>query len=223
MTALARTPGGDQPLWPPLYPIVDIEVSAAAGWEPRALARAYVAGGARVLQLRAKALPARDCLALATALVEDLRAEGARLIVNDRADIARLAGAAGVHVGQDDLSPADVRRVVGPDAVIGLSTHSVAQIAAALEQPIDYLAIGPVYGTQTKDTGYEAVGLAMVSAAAERAHAVGCPVVAIGGIRLATAREVWEAGADSLAVITDLVGSDPAGRVEQWLRARAGR
>lgn len=223
MSAFARTSGGDRAPWPPLYPIVDVEVSAAAGWDPRLLARAYVAGGARLLQLRAKTLPARDFLSLATTLTADLAAEGARLIVNDRADLALLAGAAGVHVGQDDLAAIDVRRLVGPDAIVGLSTHTADQIAAALDLPIDYLAIGPVYGTRTKDTGYDAVGLAMVGAAARRAHAAGCPVVAIGGIRLANAREVWEAGADSLAVITDLVGEDPAARVEEWLRGWPGR
>ena len=141
---------------------------------------------------------------------------GALVIVNDRADVAALCGAAGVHLGQDDLPPAAVRSLLGPDATIGYSTHSAEQIAGAVSQPVSYVAVGPVFGTRTKDTGYQAVGLDLVSAAA----AAGThPVVAIGGITLDTAPAVLGAGATAVAVIGDLLSTgDPAGRVRDYLQ-----
>jgi thiamine-phosphate pyrophosphorylase len=138
--------------------------------------------------------------------------------VNDRADIAALAGADGVHVGQDDLPPRHVRRVVGDRAIVGLSTHTLEQVDAALDAPISYLAIGPVFGTATKTTGYEPIGLERVGSAAQRARARGLPLVAIGGITLARAAFVVEAGAASVAVIGDLLaGGDPEARVRAYL------
>ena len=182
------------------------------GLEPRELAEAFLAGGARILQLRDKSRSASVRLALAEDLVRLAHAAGARLIVNDRADIARLAGADGVHVGQDDLSVDEVRLVLGPDAIVGLSTHDDAQMAAAARTTATYIAVGPIYGTATKDTGYAARGLDLVRLAAT----TGKPVVAIGGITLERAPEVLEAGATSVAVISDLVSSgDPERRVRQ--------
>ena len=146
----------------------------------------------------------------------------AQLIVNDRADIARLAGAGGVHVGQDDLAPEAVRRIVGPGSIVGVSTHTTAQLDQAVREPVDYVAIGPVFGTASKSTGYEAVGLAMVEQAAARAHARGLPVVAIGGITLDRAADVVAAGADSVAVISDLLAtSNPRARVQAYLERLA--
>jgi thiamine-phosphate pyrophosphorylase len=202
---------------PTLYPIVDVDVSARAGWDPRDLARAYVAGGARWLQLRAKSLESGAFLELVTAVVDDAAGEGARVIVNDRADIARLSGAAGVHVGQEDLSATDVRAIVGEAATVGLSTHTLEQVRGALAEPISYLAVGPVFGTRTKNTGYDAVGTEMVTAAQALAHASGVPVVAIGGITLENAASVIAAGAASLAVITDLMVGDPTTRVRAYI------
>jgi len=151
------------------------------------------------------------------------REAGAIFVVNDRADLAALCGADGVHVGQDDLSPAHVRTVVGSDAIVGLSTHDDAQIADAVAQPVSYLAIGPVFGTVTKATGYEAVGLDQVRRAAAAAHQAGLPLVAIGGITLVRAASVLNAGADAVAVISDLIPADatePADqRARQWLNA----
>jgi len=141
-----------------------------------------------------------------------------QLIVNDRADIARLAGAAGVHVGQDDLPPDAARRIVGRERIVGLSTHTTAQVDAAVREPVNYIAIGPVFGTASKATGYDAVGLAMVQQAAARAHARGLQVVAIGGITLDRAEEVVRAGADAVAVISDLLRTgDPRARVREYL------
>jgi thiamine-phosphate pyrophosphorylase len=141
-----------------------------------------------------------------------------QLIVNDRADIARLAGAAGVHVGQDDLPPQAARRIAGPERIVGVSTHTTAQLDAAVREPVDYVAIGPVFGTASKATGYDAVGLAMVEQAAARAHARGLQVVAIGGITLDRAADVVRAGADAVAVISDLLHTgDPRARVRDYL------
>ena len=181
------------------------------------LARAYLSGGARLLQLRAKALDGGPFLDLASSILDAARRAGAAVIINDRADIAVLSGADGVHVGQEDLSPSDVRRIVGDDMLVGLSTHTPDQIASALTAPISYMAIGPVFSTVTKATGYDGIGLDAVREAARRAAAAGLPVVAIGGITLDTAADVIAAGARSVAVITDLLGSDPASRVRQYL------
>ena len=191
---------------PRLYPILDVDLCRARGLEPLAVLAAFLEGGATFLQLRDKTLSTAERLRLAEAAVSQARAAGARLIVNDRADIARLSGADGVHVGQDDLSVDDVRRIVGPDAIVGLSTHDAAQIEAAARTSASYIAVGPIYSTATKDTGYSARGLDLV----RRAVLVGRPVVAIGGITLERAPEVFAAGATSVAVISDLLREDPA-------------
>lgn len=143
----------------------------------------------------------------------------ARVIVNDRVDLARLSGAAGVHVGQDDLSPADARALLGPSAVVGFSTHNIEQIARAAREPVTYIAVGPTFATTTKSTGYVPVGLELVAAAARIAH--DRPIVAIGGITLETAPLVLRAGATMVAVIGDLLaGNDPAARVASYNRLR---
>jgi thiamine-phosphate pyrophosphorylase len=198
-----------------LYPIVDADVCRERGLEPRALALACLHGGARVVQLRVKTGSSARFLDLATQIVDAAGPFGAAVIVNDRADIARMARAAGVHVGQDDLPPDAVRDVLG-GGVIGLSTHDPQQVDEALRTAADYVAVGPVFGTATKDTGYSARGLELVGRAAGR----GKPVVAIGGITLARAPEVIGAGAGSVAVITDLLsGGDPESRVREYIRA----
>lgn len=202
----------------PLYAILDADVAAAAGWTLVDLASACLAGGATFLQVRAKSAVSGWLLDTAAAIVELARPSGALVVVNDRADVARLAGADGVHLGQDDLAPAAARRLVGDTAIVGLSTHTPAQIDAALAQPISYLAIGPVFRTSTKATGYEAVGLDRVRHAASRAAARQLPVVAIGGITLESAADVLAAGAASVAVISDLLsGGDPERRVRSYL------
>jgi thiamine-phosphate pyrophosphorylase len=201
-----------------LYAILDADLAERAGWTLVDLAAACLGGGARLLQIRAKQARGGWLVDTARAIVARAASVGAAVIVNDRADVATLAGAAGVHVGQDDLSPAAVRRLAGPDAIVGLSTHTVEQIDAALAQPISYLAIGPVFGTATKATGYDAVGLARVAEAAARAAARQVPVVAIGGITLETAADVRRAGAASVAVISDLLRTrDPEARVRAYL------
>ncbi len=203
---------------PPLHAIVDVEVANQHGWTALDLALACLDGGARVIQLRAKVAASGDFLDLCDAVIARAAPYAdARIIVNDRVDLARMCGAAGVHVGQDDLCPAAVRRVLGDDAIVGISTHSTAQVTEVLAMPVSYVAVGPVFGTTTKDTGYPAVGLALVEAAVALCGAR--PVVAIGGITLERAGSVWRAGATSVAVIGDLLaGNDPAARVADYNR-----
>lgn len=185
----------------------------ARGLDPLTVARACLAGGARLLQVRGKEEGSAAFLALADALVSETRRAGGRLVVNDRVDIARMSGADGVHVGQDDLPAEDARRLLGPDAIVGVSTHDPAQVERALTSPATYIAVGPIYGTATKDTGYAARGLDLVRYAAGR----GKPVVAIGGITLERGADVLAAGASSLAVITDLLDGDVERRVRAFL------
>lgn len=144
------------------------------------------------------------------------------MIVNDRADISRLAGADGVHLGQDDLEPAAVRQILGGTAVIGVSTHSVDQVRVACRMPVDYIAIGPLFGTTTKTTGYQAVGTELVSRARAVLASAGveAAIVAIGGITIERVPSVLRAGADSVAVISDLLATGhPEARVREYLRA----
>jgi thiamine-phosphate pyrophosphorylase len=207
----------------PLYVICDEDVCARVGWSLTDYAAACLDGGARLLQVRMKRAPGRMFLETALAIAERARDVGATVIVNDRADIARLSGAEGVHIGQDDLSPRQVRAVVGTEAVVGLSTHTPEQLTVAVDEPIDYVAIGPVFGTMTKDTGYEAVGLSRVRQAVSIASARGLPVTAIGGITLDCAPAVLAAGATSLAVISDLLATgNPSKRVAEYLRDLRG-
>ncbi len=219
---MSRRAGPDSAAFrlPPLYAILDATVARARGWEPASLARAFLAGGARLVQVRAKDLPSGAFLELCQTVVGMAAPLGAAVIVNDRADLARLAGAAGAHVGQDDLPAAAVRSLLGAGAIVGLSTHDEAQIAAGARGDASYLAVGPVFGTTTKETGVEAVGLDLVRHAV--AHGGGKPVVAIGGITLERAAEVVAAGA-SAAVISDLLAAgDPEARVRDYVRRLAG-
>ncbi len=178
-------------------------------------ARAILDGGAPYMQIRAKHLPSSAFLRLCDTVVRVAESYPTTIIINDRADLVLMCGAAGTHVGQEDLAPTDVRRLLGPTTVIGYSTHTRAQLEAASAEPITYVAVGPVFGTLTKATGYEPVGLAMVAEAVRLSK--GLPVVAIGGITLETAPEVIAAGASGVAVISDLfVGGDPSARVAAY-------
>lgn len=209
-----------------LYAILDVDLVSARGWAPLDVADVWLAAGVRLMQLRAKALASGPLQALADALVARAQTVGAQVIINDRADIAALSGADGVHVGQDDLAPAAVRTIVGPEMVVGLSTHDDSQVVAAVGEPVSYVAIGPVFGTRTKDTGYGAVGLGQVTRAAAIVHAAGLSLVAIGGITRGNARDVLDAGADSVAVISDLLPADEsqlAARAHEWRRLLSGR
>jgi len=197
---------------PRLYAIVD---PLDTGRAPQALAAALLDGGARLLQLRLKDAPARVLLEEARAIVALVRAHGAMLIVNDRADVAAAAGADGVHLGQDDLPVAAARAVLPPGTLVGVSTHDLAQAAAAERDGADYLGVGPMFATTTKADALAPRGLALL--AAVRA-AVRCPLVAIGGITPETAPAVLAAGADAVAMIAALVRpADPAAAVRALL------
>lgn len=186
-----------------------------------ALADAYLAGGARFIQIRSKQHASGPFLEVCEDLVARAHAAGAIVIVNDRADIAKLSAADGVHVGQDDLEPASARRILGGASIVGVSTHTAEQVRLAAAMSVDYVAVGPIFGTSTKDTGYRDVGTSFVREAAAILRAADCelPLVAIGGITLERAPEVIRAGAASVAVISDLLSTgNPETRVREYLR-----
>jgi thiamine-phosphate pyrophosphorylase len=195
---------------PRFYPILE----PSRGLDLGAQVQALIDGGAAMIQIRHKGVWSQNLLDSARAAQLSLPL----LIVNDRADVAAMVGA-GVHVGQDDLPPADARRLC-KDATLGLSTHSPAQTAAADREPVDYIAIGPVFATASKANPDPAVGLDGVRQA--RSH-TGKPLVAIGGITRRNACSVLEAGADAIAVIGDLYPVELSGkslqsRVEEWCK-----
>lgn len=189
-----------------LYPIVDVDALSQRGIDVLAFAERVLGARPRYLQLRAKSLGARDTLALLRALVPLCRAAGVPLFANDRPDLALLAGADGVHVGQDDLPLAEVRRFA-PNLRVGLSTHDLPQLEAALERAPDYVAFGPVFSTSSKARPDPVVGVAGLREAAERARSRGVELVAIGGIDRPRAREIAETGAIA-AVIAALLPED---------------
>ncbi|MCX6539665.1 MAG: thiamine phosphate synthase [Acidobacteria bacterium] len=211
----------------PLYAIVDADVALRAGWTVADLAGAFLDGGARLIQLRAKLASGRDFLRWAERLVDKARPAGAHIIINDRVDVAAMAAADGAHVGQDDLPPRRVRDMLGARALVGLSTYTDTQLSDGLTEPVSYLAVGPVFTTGTKETGYPAGGLDLVRRAARilaehatQTNGARMPLVAIGGITLEHAPDVIRAGADSVAVVSDLLSTDdPAGRTRAFLRA----
>lgn len=193
-----------------------------SGWTLPALADAYLAGGARFIQIRSKHAASGPFLGMCEDVVARARKAGATVIVNDRADIAKLSAADGVHVGQEDLDPASARRILGGAAIVGISTHSPDQVRAASKMAVDYIAVGPIFGTSTKDTGYRDVGTSFVREAADMLRQAGCttPIVAIGGMTLERAPDVIRAGAASVAVISDLLSTGhPETRVREYLRA----
>ena len=213
---MATTVAGSRDALPSrLYVICDVEALARVSWEPLAFVDACLSAGATFFQIRAKTLEAGAFAALTRRILA--RVSGAAtVIVNDRVDVALVTGASGAHVGQDDLSPGAVREQLGPTALVGVSTHTEQQLAVALVAPVSYVAIGPVFGTTSKDTGYDARGLSMVAHAREAAGSR-MPIVAIGGVTPERAAEVMRAGADAVAVIGGLVGPDPGACVARYL------
>jgi thiamine-phosphate pyrophosphorylase len=208
---------------PRLYPILDLDSLAERRLEPLEVLDAWLAGGVMFWQLRAKTLSSGTLLALIDTAVERSHRVGARVIVNDRADLALMAGADGVHVGQTDLPATAVRNLAAEPFVVGLSTHSSAQVDAACLEPVSYVAIGPVFATTSKVGATDpAVGIDGVRSAAARAAARGVPVVAIGGVTLEAAPLVLAAGAASVAVISDLLVGNPAARIRQYQKALSG-
>jgi thiamine-phosphate pyrophosphorylase len=187
---------------PRVYALTDIRLSGLSHAEQVDL---LSAGGATLIQLREKEMPAREFYEQAKAAVEVAARRGVQLIINDRVDVALAVGAHGVHLGQDDMPPEAARQLLGPNTVIGYSTHNIEQAIAATKLPIDYLAIGPIFTTTSKSDTAPVLGLDGLRSVRQ---AIGTfPLVAIGGITHSNASKVVEAGADSVAVISALLSN----------------
>ena len=200
--------------FPRFYPIIDTARLSQAGVDPADLAEALAVAGVQIAQYRHKGEFTREKFAEAEQVGDILQRAGVKFIVNDRADIALMLQADGVHLGQDDLPPSAVRRIVGDRLLIGFSTHNPQQLLAADGEPVDYLAIGPIFATGSKqnpDPVVGTTGLARVRALTSK------PLVTIGGLTRANARQTLEAGADSVAVISDLFDADQRSTASEWI------
>jgi thiamine-phosphate pyrophosphorylase len=198
---------------PCVYPILDTESLERCHISLDTAAAAFLEGGAAILQIRHKAHWSRDFFAAARQVARLCRESGAPLIVDDRADFALLLEA-GLHVGQDDFSPRDARKLLGSEAILGFSSHNMAQLVAAGGEPVDYVAIGPVFATASKRNPDPVVGVGEIRRCRSLIEK---PLVAIGGITLENAAAVWAAGADSVAIIGALL---PAPATVRSLRER---
>lgn len=208
--------------FPRVYPILDTETLAQYGIALDIAAAALLEGGAGILQVRQKGHWTRQVFASARQVANLCREAGAVLVVNDRADFAMLLEG-GLHIGQEDLAPRDARKLIGPDALLGFSSHNLEQLSAAGGEPVDYVALGPVYPTSSKHNPDPVVGVDEVR---RLRPLIEKPLVAIGGITRANAAGVLNAGADSVAVISDLVPQSPTARslrerMEEWQRIAA--
>jgi thiamine-phosphate pyrophosphorylase len=198
---------------PRFYPILDTAAIERCGGELVSSAEALLAAGAKILQLRHKAHFHGSLFDQAQRIAHLCNDAGALFVINDRADVAMLLNAA-VHVGQDDLPAAEVRRLAGKARTIGFSTHNEAQLRAAADEPIDYVALGPIFGTSSKQNPDPQVGVEELRRLKPLAQV---PLVAIGGITRITATSVWSAGADSIAVVGDLYPNVRAS-AEEWMK-----
>lgn len=187
---------------PRVYPLTDVEMSALSHADQ---VRLLSLGGASLIQVREKHQPPLKFYEQVMAAVSEARQSGVQIIVNDRVDVALACPAHGVHLGQDDMPPDAARRLMGPEAIIGYSTHSVEQAQKALTLPIDYIAIGPIFDTATKSGTSPTLGLEGLRAVRKVVGAF--PLVAIGGISLTNAATVIEAGADCVALISALLSA----------------
>jgi len=187
---------------PPLYAILDPEQTKDRA--PEAVLRDLLEGGAAILQLRVKTMAPSDFFQLAQRARAWTRTHGCKLIVNDRVDIALACHADGVHLGQEDLPLLVGRRLMGAK-LVGISTHDIEQAQEAERNGADYIGFGPMFGTTTKDTGYAARGVDMLR---KIRAAVKLPIVAIGGINEQNVQQVWQAGAESAAIISDILGTE---------------
>jgi len=198
---------------PPFYPILDAAAVERAGLDTLEAVQGLVDAGARIVQFRWKGPYTRRAYETALAVGEIVRQAGALYVINDRTDIALLAGADGVHVGQTDLPPQAVRSMVGEKLFVGLSTHNEAQLRAAAAEPIDCVALGPIFGTASKENPDPEVGVDELRRLAQLAAR---PLIAIGGVTLETAPAVLDAGASCCAVISDWMRGDWRGRSRAW-------
>jgi thiamine-phosphate pyrophosphorylase len=197
---------------PPLYVILDAALLTTSELD---IAKKLSDAGVRLFQYRNKRGSSRELLQACTGLANELAPRGATFFVNDRPDVAYLSGASGVHIGQHDLPVPEARTVLGPGKLVGVSTHNLEQFRAAAAMDADYLALGPIFATDSKANPDPVVGTDMIRKARQLTRK---PIVAIGGITLERAKEVMEAGADSAAVISDILRApDPAKRARQFL------
>jgi thiamine-phosphate pyrophosphorylase len=201
---------------PRFYPILDTALVERRGLDPVETAAAILGAGASILQYRCKSFFSRERYLELERIARLCEQSRAVLVVNDRADLAKIF-AAGLHLGQNDLLPSDARRVTGESIIIGFSTHNEQQMRDAASQPADYLAFGPIFATSSKENPDPVVGLDGLRC---RRALTDRPLVAIGGITRSNARSVLDAGADSVAVIGDVypVNSDVSVRAKEWLR-----
>jgi thiamine-phosphate pyrophosphorylase len=197
---------------PKIYPITDAKISKISHAEQ---VEQLIRGGAQFIQLREKDAAPKDFYAAAKLALEIARKRNVKIIINDRVDIALTLKADGVHLGQDDLPPEQARKVLGEKAIIGFSTHNLEQAAAAVRLPIDYLAIGPVFTTLTKENPEKIIGIEAVKKA--RQIIGDFPMVAIGGITIENFRLILEAGANSVAIISDLLSD--ANKISEKMKA----
>jgi thiamine-phosphate pyrophosphorylase len=188
---------------PRFYPIVDMGILRRMEASPVQAAEALIEAGSRILQFRHKGQYDCGTHEQAESIAGMCRDAGVLFVMNDRADAAMLLNCA-LHVGQDDLPPSDARRLIGTESILGYSTHNEQQFREALWEAVDYIAIGPIFRTSSKENPDPTVGIAELSRLRELSPR---PLVAIGGITLRQAEEVWNAGADSIAVIGDLYAS----------------
>jgi len=201
-----------QALFPPIYAILDPDLASGPLVN---LAETLANAGVRLMQLRNKRASARQVYEQARELVATVSPIGVRLIVNDRPDIAAMSGAQGVHVGQNDLPVEEARKICRPPRWVGVSTHSLEQLREADRTSADYIAVGPIFPTGTKENPDPVVGVDFLRAVRQMTRK---PLVAIGGITAESAAEVFCAGADSVAVIRDLVGAtDPGARAREYM------
>jgi len=178
-------------------------------------AQELATAGVRLLQYRNKRASARELFETSKKLLLLLSPLGVSLVVNDRPDVAAVAGANGVHVGQEDLGVEEVRRVVGAEKLVGVSTHNLEQFERAAASSVDYIAVGPIFTTGTKSNLDPVVGTQFIR---EVRPLTDKPIVAIGGITLQRAPEIIESGADSVAVISDILRApEPAARARQYI------
>lgn len=197
---------------PKVYPITDTEISGKTHKEQ---VMCLIKGGASLIQIREKSASSGRFYAEALEALKIARSNNVKIIINDRCDIAYLIGADGVHLGQDDISPIEARKFLGPNAIIGYSTHNRDQALEALKMPIDYISVGPIFATDTKEAPDPIVGLDGLRAIRKLIREL--PIVAIGGINLQNAKSVFNAGADSIAIIGALLSSeDIAQRMEAF-------
>jgi thiamine-phosphate pyrophosphorylase len=209
---------------PAFYPILDTSVAARRGIRLADAAQQMLEAGVRILQVRHKGFFSREVLETTEKIAQMCRERGAVFVVNDRADVARLICLAtpgsALHLGQDDLPPSVARKVTGVGMVIGFSTHNETQLRAAAEEPVDYVALGPIFGTTTKENPDPMVGLDELRRLRPLSRR---PLVAIGGITRENAKAVLAAGADSVAVIGDLFPESGRlrDRVAEWLQLTA--